>query len=74
MSTSSLPYIGFIDGASHSTENLNSVAWEVYAPTNEIINLQGVCLGRATNNITEYNAVIQLLTDAISLGIRHFIV
>jgi ribonuclease HI len=74
MSTSSLPYIGFADGASHSTQNLASAAWEIYAPTNELISLQGVCLGRATNNIAEYSAVIELLTDAISLGIRHFVV
>jgi hypothetical protein len=74
MSTSSLSYIGFADGASHSTQNLDSSAWEIYAPTNELIYLQGVFLGRATNNITKYRAVIELLTDAISLGIRHFIV
>jgi ribonuclease HI len=74
MSTSSLPYIGFVDGASRSTHNLASAAWEIYAPTNELISLQGVCLGRATNNITEYSAVIELLIDSISLGIHHFIV
>jgi hypothetical protein len=74
MSMSSLPYIGFANGASHSTHNLASAAWEIYAPTNKLISLQGVCLGRATNNITKYNAVIELLTDAISLRIRHFIV
>jgi hypothetical protein len=27
MSKSSLPYIGFVDGASRSTQNLSSVAW-----------------------------------------------
>jgi ribonuclease HI len=74
MSVSSLPYIGFADGASHSTQNLASVAWAIYAPTNELISLQGVCLSRATNNIAEYSAVIELLTDVISLGIRHFVV
>jgi hypothetical protein len=41
----SLPYIGFADGASHSTRNLASVAWEIYAPTNELISLRGICLG-----------------------------
>jgi ribonuclease HI len=74
MSTSSLPYIGFTDGASHSTQNLASAAWEIYAPTNELISLQGVFLGRATNNIAEYSTVIELLTDAISLGIRQLVV
>jgi ribonuclease HI len=74
MSASSLPYIGFADGASRSTQNLASAAWEIYAPTNELISLQGVFLGRATNNIAEYSAVIELLTDAISLGIRQLVV
>jgi hypothetical protein len=53
MLVSSLPYIGFADGASHRTQNLASVAWEIYAPTDELISLHGVFLGRATNNITE---------------------
>jgi ribonuclease HI len=74
MSVSSLPYIGFVDGASRSTQNLASVAWEIYAPTDELISLHGVFLGRATNNIMEYSAVIELLTDAISFGIHHLIV
>jgi ribonuclease HI len=55
-------------------ENLASAAWAIYAPSNELICLQGVCLGRATNNITEYSMVIELLTSAISLGIRRFII
>jgi ribonuclease HI len=74
MSEYLLPYIGFVDGASHSTWNLASAAWEIYAPTNELISLRGVCLGWATNNIAEYNVVIELLVDAISLGIRHLVV
>jgi ribonuclease HI len=74
MSAFSLPYIGFVDGASHSTQNLASVAWEIYAPTDELISLRGIFLGRATNNIAEYSVVIELLTDAISLGIHHLIV
>jgi ribonuclease HI len=74
MSEYSLPYIGFADGASRSTRNLASAAWAIYAPTNELIFLRGVCHGRATNNITEYSAIIELLVDAISLGIRHLVV
>jgi ribonuclease HI len=74
MSEYSLPYIGFADGASRSTRNLASAAWAIYAPTNELISLRGVCLGRATNNIAEYSAVIELLVDAISLGIRRLVV
>ena len=74
MSESLLPYIGFTDGASRSTQNLASVVWAIYAPTNELISLQGVCLGRATNNIVEYSVVIELLVDVISLGIHHLVV
>jgi ribonuclease HI len=74
MSVSPLPYVGFVDGASHSTQNLASVAWEIYMPTDELISLRGICLGRATNNIVEYSAVIELLTEAISLGIHHLVV
>jgi hypothetical protein len=46
-----LPYIVFSDGVSCSTQNLVYVAWEIYAPTDELISLHGVFLGRATNNI-----------------------
>ena len=74
MSKSSLPHIGFVDGASHSTQNLTSAAWAIYAPTNELVSLRGVCLGRATNNIAEYSTIIELLVDSISLGIHHLVV
>ena len=74
MSEFSLPYVGFADGASRSTRNLASAAWAIYAPTNELISLRGVCLGRETNNIVEYSAVIELLVDVISLGIRCLVV
>ena len=74
MSVSSLPHIGFSNAASHSTQNLASVAWEIYAPTNELISLHSVCVDHATNNITKYSAVIELLTDVISLGIRHLVI
>jgi ribonuclease HI len=74
MSESSLPYISFADGASHSTRNLASAVWEIYAPKNELISLRGVYLGRATNNIAEYSVVIELLVDDISLEIRHLVV
>jgi ribonuclease HI len=74
MSLSSLPYIIFVDGASHSTQNLTSTTWEICAPTDELISLHGVCLGPETNNIMEYSAVIKFLTDTISFGICHLVV
>ena len=71
---SSTPYIGFADGACRSTRNLSSAAWVIYDPHGELIDLQGVCLGRTTNNVAEYCAVIELLTEAINLGIRALVV
>jgi ribonuclease HI len=74
MSESSLPYIGFADGASCSTRNLASTVWEIYTPKKKLVSLRGICLGRASNNIVEYSAVIELLVDTISLRIHHLVV
>ena len=71
---SDAPYVGFADGACHSTRNLSSVAWVIYDPHGKLIDFQGVCLGRTTNNVTEYCAVIELLAEAINLGIRALVV
>ena len=68
------PYVGFADGASRSARNLSSAAWVIYDPAGELIDLQGICLGRATNNVVEYSVVIELLTEAINLGIRALLV
>jgi ribonuclease HI len=40
----------------------------------ELISLRGIFLGRATNNIAEYSAVIELLANSNSLGIHHLII
>jgi ribonuclease HI len=68
------PHIGFINGASCSTQNLASIGWEISSPTNKLISLRGVCLGHATNNIAEYSVVIKFLIDAISLDILHLVI
>ena len=68
------PHIGFIDGAFHSTRNISSMAWAIYDPNGELIDLQGIYLGRTTNNIAEYSAVIEPLSEAIALGIRELVV
>ena len=52
------PFVGFVDGASRSTRNLSSVAWVIYDPAGELVNLQGVCLGRTRNNIAKYSGVL----------------
>ena len=71
---SGAPYIGFADGACRSTRNLSSAAWVIYDPHGELIDLQGVCLGCTTNNVAEYSAVIELLAEAINLGICTLVV
>jgi len=68
------PYVGFADGACRSTRDLSSAAWVIYDPHSELIDCQGVCLGRTTNNVAEYYAVIELLARAINFGIRTLIV
>ena len=68
------PYVGFADGPSHSTQNLPSVAWLIYDPNGELINLRGICLGLATNNVAKYSVVLEILTEAINLGIRTLLV
>ena len=69
MSTSLQTYIGFADGACHSTWNISSAAWVIYSPTDELVSMHGVSLGQTTNNIIEYNTVIELLYESISFGV-----
>ena len=71
---SDAPYVGFADGACRSTRNLSSTAWVIYDPHGELIDLQGVCLGRTTNNVAEYCAVIEILVEAINLDIHTLVV
>ena len=63
------PYVSFMDGASHSTRNLSSLAWVIYDPSGELIELQGICLGWTTKNVIEYSVVLELLTKAINISI-----
>lgn len=74
MSTLPQTDIGFPDGASHSTQNLSFVAWDIYSPNDELVSIHGICLGRTTNNNTEYNVVIEVLFDANSFGIHWLII
>ena len=74
MSTSLQTYIGFADGACRSTQNISSAAWVIYSPFDELVSMHGVSLGQTTNNIAEYSAVIELLSESISFGIWSMIV
>ena len=62
-------YIGFADGASRHTCNLDSAAWVIYSPSGQLVAAGGACLGPTSNNVAEYKAVIKLLWDALSCGI-----
>lgn len=53
---------------------MSSTAWELFAPDGELVDLQGIFLGQTTNNITEYSAISELLSEAISLGIINLVV
>lgn len=70
MSTNPLPHVSFVDGAYRSTWNISSIAWALYSPNGEMVSLHGIFLGRKTNNIYEYSAVIELLSEVVYLGIR----
>eukprot|EP00253_Pinus_taeda_P034342 PITA_34342 len=74
MQMSGTPYVGFADSVCHSMHHLSSVAWVIYDPHNELVDLQGVCLGCTTNNVFEYSAAIELLTKVINLDIRALVI
>jgi len=67
-------YVIFVDGACRSTQNISSIAWATYHLNGELVNLQVICLGRTTNNIAKYSAILEILSEAIALGIRELIV
>ena len=65
---------GFADGACRHTLNLTSAAWVLYSSSHDLISSGAVCIGLATNNIAEYEAVISLLTKAASEDIHDLVV
>ena len=56
----------FVDGACRHTLNLASTAWVLYSPAEDLVSSGAVCIGPTTNNITEYQAVIGILTKVSS--------
>ena len=62
-------FIGFADGTSFHTCNLDSDAWVIYSPSGQLVSSGGACLGPAINNLAEYRVVIEILWDALSCGI-----
>jgi ribonuclease HI len=71
MSSDSEVFVGYADSASRHTWRLSSAAWVIFTPQGQLLSSGGICLGDTTNNVTEYSAVIELLCDALSLGISH---
>ena len=69
MSSESEVFIGYADGASRHTRRLASAAWVIFTPQGQLLSSEGICLGDTTNNVVEYSVVIELLHDALSLGI-----
>jgi ribonuclease HI len=71
MSSESKVFIGYAHGASQHTRRLASATWVIFTPQGQLLSSGGICLGNTTNNVAEYSAVIELLHDALSLGISH---
>jgi ribonuclease HI len=71
MSSDSEVFIGYADGASRHTQRLASAAWVIFTPQGQLLSSGSICLGDTTSNVAEYSAVIELLRDALSLGISH---
>ena len=71
MSSESEVFIGFADDASWHTQRLASIAWVIFTPQGQLLSLGGILLGDATNNVSKYNIVLELLHDALSHGLSH---
>ena len=67
-------FYGSANGACRHTLNLASVAWVLYSLAQDLVSSGVVCIGMATNNITEYQAVTGLLTKAASRDIHDLLV
>jgi ribonuclease HI len=70
-SSESEVFVGFTDSAIRHTRRLSSTAWVIFTPQGQLLSSRGICLGGTTNNVVEYNAIIEFLYDALSLGISH---
>jgi ribonuclease HI len=64
-------YLGFANGASLHMCNMASTAWVIYSPKGQLMSLGGIRLEPSTNNVVEYNIIIDLLFHAISHGVQY---
>lgn len=58
----------FTDGGARGNPGPAGIGIVIYDPAGKIIFKQGKCIGRATNNAAEYEAVILALAKAKELG------
>ena len=71
MSLETFTYLGYVDGASHGSQNIASITWVIFTPKNQVLSSGGSFLGPATNNVAEYSASIELLAvKDTTLGIQ----
>ena len=71
MDPPSTPYIGYADGVSHYSRNIALVVWAISIPLHSLVLSNDICIGTATNNQAEYDALRGLLADALSHRILH---
>jgi ribonuclease HI len=71
MSSESEVFFRSTDGTSRHTRRLASASWVIFTLGGQLLYVGGICLGDTTNNVVEYNAVIEFLRDALSHGISH---
>jgi ribonuclease HI len=64
-------FFGFVDGTRRHTRSLASTSWVIFMPQGQLLYSGGICLGDATNNVIEYNIVIDFLRDSLSHGTSH---
>ena len=69
-----IDFYGFNNGACFHTLKLALAAWVLYSLAHDLVSSGAVCIGLATNNSTEYQAVIGLLTEVISRDMRDLVV
>jgi ribonuclease HI len=71
MSSESYVFIGFTEGSIRHTWRLSSIAWVIFTPQGQLLYSGGIFLGDSTNNVIEYNIVIEFLHDTLLHGISH---
>lgn len=67
-------YFGFVISASRHTRNESFPVWVIHYPFSQLFAVRGICISFASNNITKYNFVINLLSEEIAYGIELILV